>query len=207
MDVDPLGCAYDNPPCHTRYNCVDNRCVKDEDPEGCAYNNPPCGEGYDCINNQCIDQGTELLSDLDIKSFTLVTSNNGNGEIVYEAILQNIGEITARDVSWEVKDVNGNTLTGSGNRPISAILVVDEKMVYPVFEIDMCPLRVDLILDPHDEIKELNENNNQKSSLINSCIDLKDLKKVEPPVYEYYHPIKQANIVQIETSQLGVVRR
>jgi len=45
------GCSYNNPPCSSYYNCINNECVRKK---GCYYSNPSCPNQYDCINNECI---------------------------------------------------------------------------------------------------------------------------------------------------------
>lgn len=47
------GCAYNNPPCSSDYNCVNNMCVKKS---GCQYSNPSCNSEFDCIDNICIQK-------------------------------------------------------------------------------------------------------------------------------------------------------
>ena len=47
----PEGCLYNNPPCKSNYDCVNNNCVLKS---GCNYSNPSCENDYDCVNNRCV---------------------------------------------------------------------------------------------------------------------------------------------------------
>lgn len=192
--VQKTGCQYNNPSCKTNENCVNNACVPKNSSgcqpacgadyecknnqcfkkSGCAYNNPSCNINENCVDNVCTpNNNRNKLPDLQISDpvklvQTKKLPKQNLCEFTYEMSVKNIGDKTAKNITWAIANNKEEWIGLSGFWSIPEIKPGQESLVYPKFkEVNDGPFsfKVDFM----NQIKELNEENNLGKAESDSC--------------------------------------
>lgn len=130
-----------------------------------------------CIHNEC-DFINKKLPDLET-SITK-TPDDGEGNIVLEAIIKNGGDIEAINIEWKIISMNDQQFTDLGDEHTTSIIPGNEIIITYKFKPKECPITVGFLVDPENKIEEKKESNNHVSIDIIGCYKKK--KKIKIPL-------------------------